>query len=46
VAVKLPAAVQLIALPFQEQTLFNIGAAYQNATKARQMPAEFGPLSH
>jgi Asp-tRNA(Asn)/Glu-tRNA(Gln) amidotransferase A subunit family amidase len=46
VAVKLPAAVQLIALPFQEQTLFNIGAAYQDATKARQMPAEFGPLSH
>ncbi|MCW2658585.1 MAG: amidase [Jatrophihabitans sp.] len=46
VAVKLPAAVQLIALPFQEQTLFDIGAAYQNATKARRMPAEFGPLSH
>jgi Asp-tRNA(Asn)/Glu-tRNA(Gln) amidotransferase A subunit family amidase len=46
VSVKLPAAVQLIALPFQEQKLFSIGAAYQSATKARRMPSEFGPLTH
>jgi amidase len=44
VSVKLPGAIQIIGLPFEEQTLFNIGTAYQNAANKRQAPKEFGPL--
>jgi amidase len=44
VSVKLPGAIQIIGLPFAEQTLFNIGTAYENAAHARQAPKEFGPL--
>ncbi len=45
VAVKLPSAVQLIGLPFDEQTLFDIGEAYEKAAKTRKAPPAFGPLS-
>lgn len=41
----LPAAIELIALPFQEQKLFDIGSAYQDTTQARRMPPDFGPLN-
>jgi Asp-tRNA(Asn)/Glu-tRNA(Gln) amidotransferase A subunit family amidase len=44
VSVKLPAAIQIIGLPFQEQTLFHIGTAYEDAAHTREAPKEFGPL--
>jgi Asp-tRNA(Asn)/Glu-tRNA(Gln) amidotransferase A subunit family amidase len=44
VAVELPAAIQLIGLPFEEQTLFDIGTAYETAAPMRRAPKEFGPL--
>jgi Asp-tRNA(Asn)/Glu-tRNA(Gln) amidotransferase A subunit family amidase len=44
VSVKLPGAIQIIGLPFQEQTLFDIGTAYENAAHKRQAPMAFGPL--
>jgi amidase len=43
-AVALPAGVQFLALPFDEQKLFTIGAAYEAATRARVAPPAFGPV--
>jgi Asp-tRNA(Asn)/Glu-tRNA(Gln) amidotransferase A subunit family amidase len=41
---KLPVGIQFLGLPFNEQTLFAIGSAYEAATHARTPPPEFGPL--
>jgi Asp-tRNA(Asn)/Glu-tRNA(Gln) amidotransferase A subunit family amidase len=40
----LPVGIQFLALPFGEQKLFDIGSAYETATRLRTPPAEFGPL--
>lgn len=43
---KLPVAMDIAGLPFSEPVLLKIAAAYEKATKHRQPPAEFGPLSN
>ncbi|HMJ33393.1 MAG TPA: amidase [Baekduia sp.] len=43
-AAKLPAGIQLLSLPFNEQKLFAIGAAYEAVTDNRVQPPGFGPL--
>jgi Asp-tRNA(Asn)/Glu-tRNA(Gln) amidotransferase A subunit family amidase len=40
----LPVGVQLLALPFNEQKLFTIGAAYEAASKKRIAPPDFPPV--
>lgn len=42
---KLPVAMDVAGLPFSEPVLFKIAAAYEAATKRRQPPADFGPLT-
>jgi Asp-tRNA(Asn)/Glu-tRNA(Gln) amidotransferase A subunit family amidase len=34
----------ILGLPFTEQTVFAIGAAYEAATRHRAQPPGFGPL--
>jgi Asp-tRNA(Asn)/Glu-tRNA(Gln) amidotransferase A subunit family amidase len=41
---KLPVGVQLLALPFNEQKLFTIGAAYEAASHKRIAPPDFPPV--
>ena len=41
---QLPVAVEFLALPFNEGTLFAIASAYEAGTKHRRPPAGFGPL--
>ncbi len=41
---KLPVGVDFIARPFGEPLLFRIAAAYEEATKNRRPPDDFGPL--
>jgi Asp-tRNA(Asn)/Glu-tRNA(Gln) amidotransferase A subunit family amidase len=40
----MPVGIEFLGLPFTEQKLFRIGAAYEAATHHRKPPAEFGPL--
>ncbi|MGD9694269.1 MAG: hypothetical protein AB7V42_01235 [Thermoleophilia bacterium] len=41
----MPVGIEFLGLPFTEQKLFRIGAAYEAATRHRTPPPEFGPLS-
>lgn len=41
---KLPVGIDFLGLPFQEAKLFEIGAAYEAATRHRIQPPGFGPL--
>ncbi len=45
VAAKLPVGVDFLTRPFGEPTLFKIAAAYEQASKARRPPPDFGPLA-
>ncbi len=40
----LPVGIDFLGLPFSEATLFEIGSAYEAATRHRSPPAGFGPL--
>jgi amidase len=40
----LPVGMDILGLPFSEQTVFTIGAAYEAATRHRKQPPGFGPL--
>ena len=40
----MPVGIEFLGLPFTEQKLFRIGAAYEAATRHRKPPPEFGPL--
>ena len=40
----LPVGIDFLGLPFSEPTLFEIGAAYEAATRHRTPPPDFGPL--
>ena len=40
----LPVGIDFLGLPFTEGTLFEIGSAYEAATRNRKQPPEFGPL--
>jgi Asp-tRNA(Asn)/Glu-tRNA(Gln) amidotransferase A subunit family amidase len=40
----LPVGIDFLGLPFSEAKLFEIGAAYEAATRHRVQPAGFGPL--
>ncbi len=40
----MPIGIEFLGLPFTEQKLFRIGAAYEAATHHRKPPPEFGPL--
>jgi Asp-tRNA(Asn)/Glu-tRNA(Gln) amidotransferase A subunit family amidase len=42
---KLPVGIDFLTRPFAEPTLLKIAAAYEQATKLRRPPADFGPLS-
>jgi Asp-tRNA(Asn)/Glu-tRNA(Gln) amidotransferase A subunit family amidase len=44
VAAKMPVGVDFLGRPFSEPTLLKIAAAYENATKRRLPPPNFGPL--
>jgi Asp-tRNA(Asn)/Glu-tRNA(Gln) amidotransferase A subunit family amidase len=44
IAAKLPVGVDFLARPFDEPTLFKIAAAYENATKHRIQPPQFGTV--
>ena len=41
---KLPVGIDFLGLPFSEAKLFEIGAAYEAATRHRIQPPGFGPL--
>lgn len=43
VAAVLPVGIDFLGLPFSEAKLFEIGAAYENATRHRKEPPDFGP---
>jgi amidase len=43
-AAALPVGIDFLGLPFSEAKLFEIGAAYEGATKHRTPPPDFGPL--
>ncbi len=43
-AARLPVAVDFLGLPFHEAKLFEIGAAYEAATRRRTPPSAFGPV--
>lgn len=40
----MPVGIDILALPFNEPTVFAIGAAYEEATRHRMPPPDFGPL--
>ena len=40
----LPVGIDFLGLPFSEPTLFEIGSAYEGATRHRTPPPDFGPL--
>jgi amidase len=40
----LPVGIDVLALPFQETTVFEIATAYEAATRHRRQPPGFGPL--
>jgi amidase len=40
----LPVGIDFLGLPFSEPTLFEIGSAYEAATRHRTQPPDFGPL--
>ena len=44
VAAKLPVGLDLMGRPFSEPILIAIAAAYEQATKRRVPPPDFGPL--
>ena len=44
VPAKLPVGIDFLARPFDEPTMLTVAAAYQNATKHRVPPPDFGPL--
>ena len=44
VPAKLPVGLDLLARPFHEPVLITIASAYENATKRRIPPPDFGPL--
>jgi Asp-tRNA(Asn)/Glu-tRNA(Gln) amidotransferase A subunit family amidase len=41
---QLPVGLTILGRPFEEPTLFKIGAAYEAATHHRTPPPDFGPL--
>jgi len=43
-AAALPVGIDFLGLPFSEATLFEIGSAYEAATRHRTPPPRFGPL--
>jgi len=45
VAAALPVGIDFLGLPFSEAKLFEIGAAYEAATKHRVPPPAFGPVA-
>jgi Asp-tRNA(Asn)/Glu-tRNA(Gln) amidotransferase A subunit family amidase len=45
VPARLPVGMDIIARPFGEPTILRIAAAYEAATRHREPPADFGPLS-
>jgi Asp-tRNA(Asn)/Glu-tRNA(Gln) amidotransferase A subunit family amidase len=45
VAARLPVGLDLVGRPFDEPLLFRIAAAYEAATRHREPPADFGPVS-
>jgi hypothetical protein len=45
VVAKVPVGVDFLGRPFAEPTIIKIAAAYEQATKHRRAPADFGPLT-